>query len=78
MDEQVEAALMQAGAQIKVLQEKEHRMIDAMWSLTKDAERWRKARRLLATKMFDYYSLEGGLESEIDAWVDAAPSVGDA
>ena len=45
-------------------------------ALRKDAERWRKSRRLLATKMFDYYLLEGEPESAIDAWVDAALAVG--
>ena len=45
-------------------------------TLRKDAERWRKSRRLLATKMFDYDLLEGEPESAIDTWVDAALAVG--
>ena len=51
---------------------------DEISKLSKDAERWRKSRRLLATKMFDYYLLEGAPESEIDAWVDAIPVADDA
>ena len=35
---------MYAGHQISVLQENERRLIDKMWELKKDAERWRVMR----------------------------------
>ena len=51
MDEIVEAALMYAGHQISVLQENERRLIDKMWELKKDAERWRVMRDRCAWTM---------------------------
>jgi hypothetical protein len=41
MDEAVEAAMMQAGAQINALQANERRLIDELAALRKDAERYR-------------------------------------
>lgn len=41
MEEETEAALMRAGAQINALQANERRLIDELAALRKDAERWR-------------------------------------
>ena len=51
MDEHIEAALMYAGHQVSVLQENESRIIDKMWGLKKDAERWRVMRDCCAWTM---------------------------
>jgi hypothetical protein len=41
VDEDIEAALMRAGAQINALQANERRLIDELAALRKDAERYR-------------------------------------
>jgi len=45
MDEEIEAALMQAGAQIYALQANERRLIDELAKSRRDAERYRWLRK---------------------------------
>lgn len=73
MDEDIEAALMRAGAQINALQANERRLIDELAALRKDAERYRWLRD--EDGAFDaftaaYYNASG--PADIDAAVDRA------
>ncbi len=48
MDEAVEAALMQAGAQINALQANERRLIDELWKAQQQRDELRRALEIIA------------------------------
>ena len=64
MDEHIEAALMQAGAHITALQANERRMVDAMFALRKDAERYRYLRSRVPSEVFAKTGVAAG------CWID--------
>ena len=78
MDEAVEAALVQAGAQINALQASERRLIDELAALRKDAERYRWLRNNPQWLGWEHDFRPDEVEREIDAAMRAAPAVGAA
>lgn len=80
MDEDIEAALMEAGQRINALAANERRLIDKLAALQKDAERYRKLRdKGAALGLRGIFNL---MPSEWDDAIDAAalddPAVGAA
>ncbi len=80
MDEDIKAALMEAGQRINALAANERRLIDKMYELQKDADRYRKLRDKGAD--LGLRSIFNLLPSEWDEAIDAAapeePAVGAA
>lgn len=79
MDDAVEAALMQAGAQINALQASERKLIDELGALRKDAERYRKlcdVHGALDAFTAAYHNTQ--TKAQLDAAVDRVQAVGAA